>query len=284
MRKDLHIHTHHSDGEYSVKEIVEMVKSAELKEFAITDHDTIDGNIALLNDQEILKDLETNNIRFRTGIEVSCDYKGIKIHILGLNVDTNNQKLKQLTQDIIEGRKARAIKIFDELKKRFGIELKAEDIEKLKERKVLGKPHIAEVLVKDKYAEDIEDAFVKYLKRIKIEEGKIPVQKAIEVIHGAGGIAVWAHPKTSMVDDAFKYKDVLKTMKIFKTYGLDGVETKHSCHTDKDFRKFTYFAKHLNLLRTCGSDFHGEVVLPGVKLGDCSFQQTNYIKKKKIKY
>lgn len=280
MKRDLHIHTHHSDGEHSFEEIVEKVKNAKLKEFAITDHDTIAGNIALLKEKDILKDLDEQKIRFRTGIEISCHYGDYKIHILGLDVDIQNSELNNLIEEIVEGRKRRALKIFDELENKFGIKLKKKHVEELKQRRVLGKPHIAEVLVKEKFAENIQDAFDKYLKKIKIQEGKITVQKAVDVIHGAGGIAVWAHPKTSMYDDGFTYRDVYKTLKVFKSYGLDGVETKHSCHMFKDKIIFGLFAKGLKLIKTEGSDYHGETVLPGVELGDCHFQQTKFLKRK----
>jgi len=281
MKKDLHIHTKFSDGEHSIPEIIQMVKDANVKEFAITDHDTVSGAISLLESKEILEDLKKNNITFIPGIEVSCHYGDIKIHVLGLNVDTKNQELNNLIEKIIEGRKRRALRIFDELKNKFEIVLKKEHIEELKQRRVLGKPHIAEVLVKEKYAENIQDAFDKYLKKIKIHEGKITVKQAVEAIHKARGIAVWAHPKTSIYDDGFTYKDVFETLKVFKSYGLDGVETKHSCQTFKDRMVFGSFARRLKLLKTCGSDFHGAVVLPGVSLGNCNFQQTKYLNKNK---
>lgn len=279
MKKDLHIHTIHSDGEKTVSQIVEMVKKAGVREFAITDHDTIGGDIELKSNEKLLKELAENNIKFRAGIEISTYHEGKKFHILGLDIDINNPDINNLIKNIIEGRKKRAILIFDKLKKDFGIELKKEDMEALKARKVLGKPHIAEVLVRDGYAEDIEAAFRKYLKKIEVHEGKISVQEAISIIHKAGGIAVWAHPKTLMADYNLKFKAVLKTLKDFIRFGLDGLETKHSCHTEKEYRKFRYFARHFNLIQTCGSDYHGEVVLPGVELGNSSFQQFKYLNK-----
>ena len=90
--------------------------------------------------------------------------------------------------------------------------------------RVIGRPHIASVLVKKGYFKTVKDVFSTCLARGGT--GYVPrilpdPETAISAIHKAGGIACWAHP---VHRNHSKPKDILSNLKYFKSLGLDGLE------------------------------------------------------------
>jgi len=270
MIKDMHIHSNFSDGQYSPKELLEKIEKAGITEFALTDHDNIDGLKIM---QNLVKD---KKIKFHPGVEISSRINelNINVHLLCYDFDLNNEKVLDLMEELKQKRIHKLDLMIDYVKEHFGYKISDEQKEKLlKENNVVGKPHIWALISKDL---DIEtESFYRVLDGLKSENLKADSKEVINVFHSAGGVVVLAHPIE--IEDEYKI-DSLKAIEFLKQFGLDGLETKHSKHTQKDYLRFKSIAKNLGLFQSFGSDFHGEKIKPNVKLGDCEKNEKELIK------
>ena len=151
---DFHIHTSNSDGDYNIDEIIKKINENNIEYFAITDHDNIDSI-------EQLKDKKLNYI---TGIEFSGRVKKYNMHILGYYLDGDLSKVKLLCDKIKNLRKLRLYGLLEDLNKKFNISFKQEEIDDIVSKcNTLGRPHIGKLLIKHKYVDNMNDAFLKYL-------------------------------------------------------------------------------------------------------------------------
>jgi len=247
MKKiDLHVHTNFSDGLYSPEEVVELAKDREYDIISITDHDNIDG---FLQVKDYARTLEIGLI---PGVEISTLERGRDVHILAYNFDIENKKLLDLLKKIYDSRYSRAEQIIEKMNER-NIYI---DIEKVKSfagrNNYLGRPHICRALIEAGYCNDKYEAFDLYLGEhcfAYVPKFAPSAKEAIEVIHDAGGIAILAHPYTlgddSMIDDII-------------SYGVDGMEVFYAKSNDETIYHYSEIAKDHGLIRTGGSDFHGD--------------------------
>ena len=259
---DLHVHTTASDGDLNAREIIEEAKKVGLKQIAITDHDTI-GNV-----KECIRIGKENGILVIPGIEISAEVDIGEMHILGYGFDVNNKELNMVMEFLRQARMDRNRKIIDVLNNGgFGINITLEDVQKHSIGESLGKPHFAKALMEKGVVSSVEEAFSeKYLKHPKISELKRKVLKpnaAINLINKAGGIAVLAHPHTLKLP----YQETLEIIRELKSYGLSGVEAYHSNHSSEQAEKYRKMAESEGLIITCGSDYHGPIAKPKIKLG-----------------
>ncbi|MFZ7132125.1 MAG: PHP domain-containing protein [Eubacteriales bacterium] len=241
---DLHIHSIYSDGKLSVKSIIKYASELHLKTISITDHDTIEGLKEPIISQSHL------SLEIVPGVEFSTVYKGQEIHILGYYFDINNEKLNQLLGILQHSRRQRAMEIAKKLK-HVGIPIMEEDLDQVNHGYSVGRPHIAQIIVNKGFALDYNDAFHKYL--LPGTQGYVPRYKlaskdAIEVIKGAGGISVLAHP--GLIKDQSLIQEIL-------TLDIDGIEVYHTKHTSQHVRHYYCLSKENDLLITGGSDCHG---------------------------
>lgn len=262
---DYHLHTYYSDGSMSPTDIVKRARDLEYMEIAITDHDGIDG----VREAQIAgKALEINVI---SGIELSTAYKDeefideLSMHILGYRIDIKNKELKKELEDIREKRKIRNEKLLAVLKD-MGYEVSHEDLYFDEEQDYIGKPNIARAMLKRGYIKEAKEAFEpgKFLESPEakaVKKDKISVQKAIELIKGAGGTAVLAHPmKIKKIgergsEDFYKNLDML--LRRLKIMGLKGIECYHTEHTEEERLKLVELAEKYHMHITQGSDYHG---------------------------
>lgn len=245
MKFDLHVHTSHSDGIYSPKEVVDLARNINLSGIAITDHDTTSGLKVAMEYSD-----QFNDLKIIPGIEFSCVYKEEEVHILGYYLDYNNSNLIELTKTIKNSRKKRGIRIIEKINK-LGLKLSLEDVEKFAKTDFLGRDHIARALISKGYAKDTKDAFEKYLKLggpAYVKRYKITIEETINLVKELGGVAVLAHP------GYIKNKDIIQYC---VKKGIQGVEVLHPGHSKKDVQYLLKFAKENNLITTGGSDFHG---------------------------
>lgn len=259
---DLHVHTTASDGDLDAREIIEEAKEVGLKQMAITDHDTI-GNV-----KDCIRIGKENGILVIPGIEISADIDFGEMHILGYGFDVDNKELNMVMEILRQSRMDRNRKIIEVLNSGgFGISITLEDVQKHSSGDSLGKPHFAKALIEKGIVDSVEEAFSeRYLKHPEINALKRKALKpkaAIELINRAGGIAVLAHPHTLKLS----YEDTYKTIKKLKSYGLAGVEAYHSNHSPEQAEKYRKMAESEGLIITCGSDFHGPIAKPKIKLG-----------------
>lgn len=264
---DLHMHSCLSDGDKSPKELVCVAEKRNISVMALTDHDCIDGLEQAKNEAKI------RNIIFIPGIELSC-YDEKDTHILGYNISSDNEELKQMLYSLQESRLSRMKKIIDGLSKAgFGITM--DDVKKHCCGKVMGRPHVAAALIEKGYGKNVRDVFKKYIGtgcKYYVPYKKMDVSEGIDIIHKAGGIAVLAHPKLLR----YNHEEFTELLTRYKAMGLDGVEVYYPCHYAEHVNLFLELSKKLKLFATCGGDYHNDfdktknnmgfkTSLPGIK-------------------
>jgi len=256
---DLHIHTNKSDGQYSAAEAVAKSVEKGVSVLAITDHDTVAG----LADGEACA--AQAGITFVPGIEISVEGNR-ELHVLGYFIDYNDAPLLYLCENFVRGREQRESRIFEYLRS-HGIELTEDQVKRHITDGAAGRPHFARAMVEAGYAVSVQDAFDHYLGTPEfdsVERFKPPAKEGIEVILKAGGVPVLAHPTLLKLDG--ERLDALVAE--LKGYGLAGIECYYSTHTTEQVSQYLGLAVKYELIITCGSDFHGEKVKPGIDIGD----------------
>ena len=256
---DLHIHTIESDGEMTPKKIIDMAIEKKIKAIAITDHDTIDG-IELATEYSKGKD-----IKVISGIEIDTETQKGELHILGLNIDYNNNKLKKRLDELKVKRNLRNDKFIYELNK-MGFDITLEDLKQVSNGKIISKPHFAKVFLKKGYIKEKKEMFDKYFNQSPLRNYKkelMTTKEAIELINIANGIAILAHPQSLKLDD----NELIEKVRELKSYGLEGIECYHSNQTREQMNSYRKIAENEGLLITKGSDYHGSIVKPDIELG-----------------
>jgi predicted metal-dependent phosphoesterase TrpH len=268
MKKyDLHIHSKFSDGDYTPEEIVDKLKECGIEIFSITDHDNIESI-------KVMEKIDKKGLTYIPGIEVSCEKDGYKMHILGYNVDGNNQELMEMCRNMKLRKNIRNLEIIQQLKEKYGIVISKEETEKLLTAKsFVGQTTIARLLNQKGIIPNVKYAFDNYFKHMDLKTpATTELNKAIQIIHNAGGYAVLAHPITIERDYDVDIDDVFD---MFRKADIDGIELFNSKHTLSDIKRYLSLAKREGLLISGGSDFHGEIMKPNIKLGGLSKDGTD---------
>jgi len=263
---DLHLHTYHSDGTQSPTQVVRWAHDHGLTTIAITDHDGIDGV------EEAISAAKEYGIKVIPGIEISAQTdEHIGLHILGYDIDLKNQQLRKACDIMKKKRKIRNELLMKALNHQ-GYRLTWEDLNLKPGQDYLGKPHFALAMVDKGYVKTPKEAFAgngafasKEIRRIKKE--KVSASEAINIIKGAGGMAVLAHPaKISHIGEPGTpefYDKLDNILAELKRLGLGGLECVYPEHTDDQTIQFTIMAHRHGLKVTGGSDYHGPEFEPG---------------------
>ena len=250
---DLHTHTNISDGTDSPSELIQKAIDAGLEIIAITDHDSTAGiaeAITKIKSQE-------SNIKLVAGAEISCQTEhGTSVHILGLLFDLENIQLQNAMANTRENRIGRMEKILARLRG-AGIKIEMSDVlEQLADGATLGRPHLADALVKKGYFSSRDDVFAQILhnksKYYVSHYSPTPIE-AVSMIKAAGGVAVIAHPladRRGQVIDPFDFKQLVEA-------GLDGIEVYHRDNNQAEQEQLIEFARKNQLAVTGSSDYHG---------------------------
>jgi predicted metal-dependent phosphoesterase TrpH len=270
---DLHIHSRYSDGTLWPEEIIGIAMDKGVKCISITDHDTIDSQYAL-------RELGSRAIQIIPGVELSTEYKGKEIHILGYFIDLNNKELNDALEQVKLSRRNRAIQMIDKLND-LGINVCFEDIST--ETTSIGRPHIAKLLVEKGLSKSIKEAFQHYLIKGKpayVDRYKIDYKKALKIISNANGVPVLAHP-----GEIYKGLSTEELIKEFKVYGLKGLEVFHPSHSSREASDYYNLARKYSLTITGGSDCHGIYVREDLLIGTVGIDEnlTNKLLRTKIK-
>jgi len=261
---DLHIHTTASDGTLTPDQILSLARELELGAIAITDHDTLDGVI------ESIRLGIPPSFKFLTGVEISATPPPPfrcpgSFHILGYGVRPENPALNQTLFQLQDARKNRNPRIIQRLN-RLGLELTLEEVKLIAGDGLLGRPHIARLMVKKGYARSINDAFDNYLGKGKpayVDKFRIDTRQAIALISGAGGIPVLAHPYLLETESEKELEDLVVMM---KAMGLKGLEVYYPDHPPENTAQYAALAQKHGLLMTGGTDFHGSLK-PEIQMG-----------------
>ena len=248
---DLHCHSTASDGTLSPTEVVELAVSSGLSALALTDHDTIAG-VA-----EAAEAAQRAGLDFVPGIEISCDApRPATMHLLGYGFDPRSPVLLDLTSRLIEGRNDRNPRIIRKLNE-LGVSITMEEVEAEAGGTVIGRPHIAAILLRKGYVSSIKQAFDKYLAQgapAYFDKERLTPKQAIGLVLESGGVPVLAHPVQLRTENDAQLEQIVKDL---VDLGLVGLEVIHSDHDAALVEKYTKLADRYGLIKTGGSDFHG---------------------------
>ncbi len=250
---DLHTHTICSDGSFTPEELVNEAVNRDLAAISINDHDTVAGILPAVKSGKEL------GIEVIPGIELTSEYEGIEIHILGYFIDPENPALTEKLASLREYRVSRIYKIAEKLNG-LGVRLKPEDVFDLSVGGTVGRLHIAMAMVKRRLVGSLAEAFQRYIGDrgpAYVSGFRLPPQEAIALIRGSGGIAVLAHPYLLQRDDLIP---------LFIANGIRGIEAYYPEHSQGQVNFYLDLAQKNGLLVTGGSDFHGKGK-PDIKLG-----------------
>jgi predicted metal-dependent phosphoesterase TrpH len=261
---DLHTHSTASDGSYSPAEVVRLAKEGGLAAVALTDHDTVDGL------PEAVAAGEELGVEVIPGVEISAQFPGGTMHILGLFVDYRNGRLDERLAVLKQARIDRNPRIIAKLNG-LGIPITMAQVNRISGGGQVGRPHIARALLEMGYIQDIQEAFDRFLgwhKPAYVSKFRFPPNQALAMIREAKGIPVLAHPFTLGLGSAYALKNLVIEL---KGLGLAGLEVYYSEHTPEQEAMYLKLARELDLQISGGSDFHG-LNKPEITLGSMPSQ------------
>jgi len=257
---DLQSHSLHSDGELAPAQVVALAAAAGVELLALSDHDTVDGV------PEAQRAAGEHGLRLSPAVEISAiDPLHADFHVLGYEIDPGDERLQERLAAFRADRDGRVGRMQAALEG-LGFALDERPLEQRRaEGKPIGRPHVAAAVFEhpdnaqrlaDEGLLDAGAVLVAYLiegKPAFTRRTTPTVAEAIEAIHDAGGVAVWAHPFWDLDDP----QATLDTLARFAGLGLDGVEAFYVTHTAEQTRLVAARAAELGLLTTGSADFHG---------------------------
>jgi predicted metal-dependent phosphoesterase TrpH len=250
---DLHLHSEFSDGTEGPAPVVLAAKQIGLTAIALCDHDTTAG-LDLARECGKRAGLEVI-----PGIELTAEYNGREIHLLGYFIDYRDQVLEKKLRLLQENRIQRIYKILEKLQAQ-GVSLAPERVFAIAKGSTVGRLHIAQALLKEKLVTTLNEAFQRFIGDqcpAYVCGFRMTPQEAISLINASGGIPVLAHPSSLNHDELIP--QLVKQ-------GLRGLEVYYPEHTPAMIKFYLGLAKRFNLLTTGGSDYHGQAK-PEVKIG-----------------
>ena len=246
---DLHTHTTESDGSFTPEELIAEAKRVGLSAIAITDHDSIAGikkaaPVAQLYDIELIP-----------GIELSTDYNGKEVHVVGLYIDTENDILLKKLKEFKDCRDSRNEIMVQNLQSE-GFAITMEELKAENPDCVITRANIARFLYEHGMIPSIQTAFEKYIGdhcKCYVNRFKITPMDAVRLIKEAGGTAILAHPLLYHMSTT----TLQKLIDEMKEAGLDGIEAIYCTYSPAEEREMKQLAEKNGLLISGGSDFHG---------------------------
>ncbi|MEM8727520.1 MAG: PHP domain-containing protein [Chlamydiota bacterium] len=254
-RADLHCHSRCSDGTFNPSELLELAKEKQLRAISITDHDTLDAY-----SDELFQKSQEFGVRLYVGVEFSTRHKTFPVHLLGYGV-RKTPEILEFCRRHRERRSNRNRQILEKLN-RLSIIVEEEELGESKDRTV-GRPHIAEMLLKKGYISSIQEAFDRYIGEGKpcfVPGESFTPEETIAIIRRGGGKALIAHPH--LIGKRAVLRDLL-------SMDFDGIECYYALFRGRHQEKWLRVAREKDWLVSGGSDFHGSIK-PHISLG-CSW-------------
>jgi 3',5'-nucleoside bisphosphate phosphatase len=255
MRVDLHMHSTASDGAFPPEEVVRLALARELDVIALTDHDNVSG---IRPAQHAAQSTKLNVL---AGVELSSEDEKTDRHILGYLMDIDNQPLQAVLAELRDARTSRAERMVQKLAA-IGVNIPMERVNALADKGSVGRPHVARVLVEKGYVSTLQEAFDRYLGNdgpAYVPHYRLEPTRAIELIHGASGVAILAHPG--------HYDDYRAVIEALVPLGLDGLEVYYPDHTPPVIAELEVVAQEFGLTMTVGSDFHRREADGSIRIG-----------------
>ena len=257
---DLHSHSTASDGSFSPTELVQKAEEISLSALALTDHDTVSGIPEFMDAAAGAENLEAV-----PGVEVSVEFMGKEVHIVGLFVDIECESFLEMLTEIRNHRNQRNELIITKLQD-MGFDITLQELLDVAGGESIGRPLLAKILIEKGYFSEVQEVFDKCLKRgapAYCARVLPSPEKAIKEIHNAGGIAIWAHPLYRAANDRSYLRKVLRELMKFN---VDAVEAYYTSFTPAQTCAVLEVAEEFSLPVSGGSDFHG-ANQKGIELG-----------------
>lgn len=256
---DLHSHSSASDGLLSPADSARYAFEKNLKVWALTDHDTVDG---LYDAAKVCAEC---GITFVPGIEINIAWPSGEFHLLGLGLRRYSDELKAVVDYQTEERRKRNEEIIRKMND-DGYEFTLEQVEANTNSSQIGRPHFADFLVSKGIVKNRQEAFNRFLAKGKCwyagHTGE-DLETVVEAIKTSGGVPVLAHPMSLYVSWG-KMDDVLTDI---KNKGVEGLEAFHPGARNSECFRLEEAAARLGMFVTAGSDFHGKGVRADRHLG-----------------
>lgn len=255
---DLHSHSNLSDGSLSPEGLVDHALECGIGTLALTDHDTTAGL------QRFLSYARDKEIRALPGLEVSATWAKGNCHIVGIGVCDNYQPLEQILRKIRDGRDKRNERIVEKLNG-LGCGITLGEVEELAGGDVVGRPHMARVMMSRGFVDSVQEAFDRYLAKgspAYVDRRRLDPPDAVCLLREAGALVVLAHP--SQLGLTMEKLDTF--VGELNPHGLGAIEAYTPYSSDEEIAAYLDIAARHGLGVTGGSDFHGESK-PDQKLG-----------------
>lgn len=247
---DLHVHSVYSDGTFTPTKIVKKAKEVGLKAVALTDHNTASG---LKEFKKAGKELGVETI---CGLEFSADYVDREVHIVALFVkEEYHDKIEEFLDTLTKRKIESNLKLVAGLKS-IGMEIDFDTLVKNAPSGKINRANIGAELVRLNYVKSVKEAFDTVLSKsfgLYVEPKRPTAEETIKFINSIGAVSILAHPLLN-----FDFSEIKNALLVMKEAGLKGVETNYSTYTNEERDFITSLANKLNLLKSGGSDFHGE--------------------------
>jgi len=242
---DLHLHSRRSDGTDEPGRLVERAASLGLEAISLTDHDTVAGV------EETLEAGWRLGVRVLPGAEFSAEFKGHEIHLLAYAFDPRSSELRKALEEFRRERERRAERIVERLNE-LGIRLSMEQVRENVGEASLGRPHLADALLRTRAVSPFQEAFNRFLNPGRpafIPRARFSLEAARRVTWAAKGVLILAHPHLNLSSG---------NIQALLEEGIDGLETAHAKLKPSQCRELSSLAAKRGVLQTGGSDCHGE--------------------------
>ena len=229
-------------------ELLQRAKAAGVQQFALTDHDTTAGYLAVRNTREAY------DVGLLSGVELSCRWAATTVHVVGLDFDADAPEMTAMVEQLTQAREERAKEIATRLAS-VGIDGALEGAKAIANESQIGRPHFATWMAETGAVDSVTEAFDRYLGTGKIGDVRMfwpPLSHVVQAITRAGGVAILAHP--------LKYR--LTGMKLralindFKAAGGGAIEVLNGRQPETDLKRLSQLAEGTGLKCSVGSDFH----------------------------
>ncbi len=242
---DLHLHTYHSDGTRSPREVIDLSRDAGIDIVAISDHD----NLAAYFDIKSYAD--ERHVTLIPAAELSCNYEGVDVHILAYAFNPFDERIDERLAQFRDARQHRGKAMVDRLES-LGRKIDLERVRELAGGGAMGRPHVARALVEAGHVSSFSEAFDRYLgtgKPAYVDKARFEIQEALDLIHGSGGLLSIAHPTL--------YRDHERIVPELLDAGIDAIEVFHPDVDESNRDRYRNLARFRGKHVTGGSDDHG---------------------------
>lgn len=260
---DLHTHTTASDGVLSPQQLVRFAKDCNISVLAVTDHDTLEGlPVAMAEASRV-------GLQVVAGVEITAHVGDLEVHILGHFIDPDDNRLAEFLASSRNDRIERAHRMIEKFWA-LGLPLDADEVLSLAPGSSVGRPHVAQAMIRRGYVTSMKEAFDRYLTSGKpgyVERSRIPATEVIRTIKEAGGVPSLAHP------GQYGRDEIIPSL---VQQGLMGLEVYHLEHDIESLFRYERVCLEYGLLAVGGSDYHGTPGLRSSGLGRSAVPEAKF--------